>query len=998
MQHSDFEIPTNGTDTDGTKAVTSGDLASQILTALDRGDHETAGNLLQGAGDQYPEDVRFLRLAAKQRRQSERFTRVYSLLKETHVAIEDDAFVRALGAFREAANLSQGFPDLEKAAFDVAVNEAEHLGDRNWRIARTLLEDVSGLSMLLVVPEDTWQQVRAAEREEVISNVLAETALAKPAELGRARERLQRTLERYPDDSGLQNRLVSIESTIEEKRKWDERQKCLKKLTDLRDSLQREEDPAQVGKFIAMGETLAAPYAAESEFSSVVEDIKHQVISSEKAAAALQNDRIDECLEECAWVLSRMRHHQLFLKLKQKAEERELALVDEYSHSTGRIKELLGQGKVAEAEALCAQASAKLPQFDDLRELSREIQQRKAQQDQTLQSNAESARRLAERGERSLLDHQFRAAEQAFGNALKMLPGDQKLPGHIIGMLHGYARAVARENNESAVEALKIGERLLPGRAVPADLVAALSKKREQAKAEAVRWSALSKISDLDARVEAAHKREQLVALRAEVQRNNFESIRHADVKEAAAALVSKIDGKTAALNPKQAGSPWLLKALPIAAAVVLAIGLSYWLNNRPVSAPLAKPLVVETTATTKPVPATGSLLIRSEVPGAQVSINGKEYTISNEPLKVELNADSYQVSGSRPGFKDFGPVTVAVSKAAETVVNIKLTPKPASLEIPQTAADTQIKIDGVLLAKSDTKKAQTKELAAGDHSIEVMRRGYVSKTMNRTLPPGGTLALSEQDLQLSSSDARTVASAKPEVKKVPNRASLPPVETAAVKQPKPDDSVLVARAEETDWTSSDHNSKSSLEDFLKKHPSGHYSNAASSAIADLDRKTRALEAQAVEEAEWKKVNRHDESSLESFLRDPRSDKYRNQAEIDLATLRLGQASRTESSAVLSVISRFASAWSSKDLNSIMALQKNLNKRAVKAELAQVKELTMHISPASAPQIEGSRAVVLCRRQASQTFSDGTFKQIPESIVSYLLAKHDGDWTIEGTR
>jgi hypothetical protein len=89
----------------------------------------------------------------------------------------------------------------------------------------------------------------------------------------------------------------------------------------------------------------------------VTEDIRRQVISYEKAAAALAQDRIDDCLEECAWVLSRMRHHQLFLKLKQKAEERELALVDEYSNAVAGIRELLAAGEVGKAEKLCAEAS-----------------------------------------------------------------------------------------------------------------------------------------------------------------------------------------------------------------------------------------------------------------------------------------------------------------------------------------------------------------------------------------------------------------------------------------------------------------------------------------------------------------------------------------------------------------------------------------------------------------------------------------------------------------
>jgi len=214
-------------------------------------------------------------------------------------------------------------------------------------------------------------------------------------------------------------------------------------------------------------------------------------------------------------------------------------------------------------------------------------------------------------------------------------------------------------------------------------------------------------------------------------------------------------------------------------------------------------------------------------------------------------------------------------------------------------------------------------------------------------------------------------------------------------------DGVLMAheaKAEDGDWSNANHENKSALEDFLRKHPGGRHSDAATNALAELERKARAAEAQSLEEAAWKRVDPRDEGALESYLRGWPASRYRNEAEAALAALRLSEASKNDTVAVLTVISRFASAWNTKDLDSILAIQKNLNKRTVKAELSHVKELNMQISPASPPQIDGAQAVVLCRRQASQVFSDGTRKQIPETIVSYVLEKHDGNWTIEGTR
>lgn len=554
MQQSDFEKLTEGTNENGAQALdTTPGVVSKISDALNQSDHETAGILLGDALEKQPGHPQLLRLAARQRRLSERFFRVYSLLKETNEAIEADEFVRAVGAYREAANLSLGFSALEQATFDLGMEEAADLGDRNWRIARALLEDAGRLNQKLVVPEQKWHAVRAAERAETIANVLEETALAKPSELAGARERLMRALEQYPEDAGLANRLKSIESTIEEKRKWDQRQKCLKKLTDLRAAMQRETDPAQAGKYVPQAEALAAPYIAELEFVTIVEDVRHQVLSCARAVTALQQDRLQDCLVECAWVLSRMRHHQLFLNLMKQVKEREFSLADEYSDSVARIKELLAAGKLAEAEAICNEASAQLSQFADFEELKSEIATRRAKEDRYAQESSDDVRRLLERAERSLREQQYRLAEQAFAGALKLRPGNQKLPGHIGGLLQGYARSIVRENPRSAEEVLQLMTRLLPHSVVPADLAEAVRQEREHAKEEAVRWASLDKIATLDSQLESAKKREQIKGVRDELAKHPFTASASADVRDAATSLSQKIEGRTRAIEAQHA-------------------------------------------------------------------------------------------------------------------------------------------------------------------------------------------------------------------------------------------------------------------------------------------------------------------------------------------------------------------------------------------------------------------------------------------------------------
>ncbi len=58
---------------------------------------------------------------------------------------------------------------------------------------------------------------------------------------------------------------------------------------------------------------------------------------------------------------------------------------------------------------------------------------------------------------------------------------------------------------------------------------------------------------------------------------------------------------------------------------------------------------------------------------------------------------------------------------------------------------------------------------------------------------------------------------------------------------------------------------------------------------------------------------------------------------------------------ILAVLRRYANAWSTKDLDAVIALQRNLNRRTLKNELGSVKAPVMKLSPALPAQIQGER-------------------------------------------
>jgi tetratricopeptide (TPR) repeat protein len=134
--------------------------------------------------------------------------RVFSLLAEAKVASQDARFVQALGAFREAINLSQGVRSLREIAFDTAVEEADQLLPENWRVAEALLSELPLLNLERAAPSNFEARIRGAARDEAIANVLNRVKLGD--DLEEIRERLKRAIRLYPGEAVLEMHLKRI--------------------------------------------------------------------------------------------------------------------------------------------------------------------------------------------------------------------------------------------------------------------------------------------------------------------------------------------------------------------------------------------------------------------------------------------------------------------------------------------------------------------------------------------------------------------------------------------------------------------------------------------------------------------------------------------------------------------------------------------------------------------------------------------------------------------
>jgi hypothetical protein len=152
-------------------------------------------------------------LIRRQQRQAQRLALIVSSLAEMKVAMEESRFVRALAAFRQAANLSREFAALREIVCNTAIEQAEQLTSRNWRVAESLLNEAFQLDSSLAIPPAIGQSIQRERREESVGNVLAEATRAEATgSLPEVRQRLAFVLGNYPEEARLKSRLASEET------------------------------------------------------------------------------------------------------------------------------------------------------------------------------------------------------------------------------------------------------------------------------------------------------------------------------------------------------------------------------------------------------------------------------------------------------------------------------------------------------------------------------------------------------------------------------------------------------------------------------------------------------------------------------------------------------------------------------------------------------------------------------------------------------------------
>jgi hypothetical protein len=208
---------------------------------------------------------------------------------------------------------------------------------------------------------------------------------------------------------------------------------------------------------------------------------------------------------------------------------------------------------------------------------------------------------------------------------------------------------------------------------------------------------------------------------------------------------------------------------------------------------------------------------------------------------------------------------------------------------------------------------------------------------------------------------------------------------------------VDATRQDDADWNSVDKKNRTSIQSYLAAHPVGKHVQEAHQ-LDDQLKADQIAQARQAERSAWNAVDKNNASALADFIRRYPSGEYLDQAKhaLDAADGRK-IAARRDSEMILSAISRYANAWSKKDLDTIVSLRPGLERRTIKNQLANAKSIELSIRPLSDPAISGDTATVNCTQILRQTFSDKQFS-MPPTAATVTLSRHGGSWTIDDIR
>ena len=282
------------------------------------------------------------------------------------------------------------------------------------------------------------------------------------------------------------------------------------------------------------------------------------------------------------------------------------------------------------------------------------------------------------------------------------------------------------------------------------------------------------------------------------------------------------------------------------------------------------------------------------------------------------------------------------------------------------------IKVDGRDAYRADNSGFAQLEIPVGDHTLELTKDGYKTKTLQRPFGTGQTMvdgSMEQTPETLEAQDWKQASSAN-EPKQVEDYLAKHPGSSHVVE--------AESRLRDLIWGTTNRDDVAALQAYMKRFPDGRNSLEASRLVEDIF---------------WNKLDKKDPQALREFL-----SRYPNSAHVPQVRLILDQFARqdTEKKAINDALDLFNSAFEHqqpRELKQIWPGATDQYLSALHPPAGYKVILTLH--PSADPAIFGDTALVACYAKSKTTKPGGQVTENQKQINVHLR-KSGGGWLISG--
>ncbi len=365
-----------------------------------------------------------------------------------------------------------------------------------------------------------------------------------------------------------------------------------------------------------------------------------------------------------------------------------------------------------------------------------------------------------------------------------------------------------------------------------------------------------------------------------------------------------------------------------------------------------------------------GGILLQTGEPDVTVFVNDFQYsrTTSSGDLRIPLPSAAYEIRLEKQGFQAMKLPSVNVLKDQETQINVKLQRaviSATSLMITTGVPGATVRFDGKDLGQIEADGTMTRDIAAGTHTVEIEKSGYLSLRSQQKFALGKTLVVDarmEQDPEsaaynqtTSSTDASLL---RQFLRRYPNGKYAPQVSS---------------RLEDIEWSSLNKSDLTALDSFLGAHSQGRHASEARRLVDELQK----------EQSEYIEATRDNSSgALKAYLNRHPNGPYADQVRAKL-NLQL------EKQSVLEVLRSYEESYNRHDFDGILRVWPSWPEKYRKifrdsTQLAQSLKLEVH----GEPEINGNFATVKCQETRSGALN-------ASGPVTITLVRDRDRWVIQ---